>query len=63
MAERHRLVLVLGAVTGREADLAQGVFEAGLFGGLRELLVVVEAQSVRCSILLTTRPPLTFGTQ
>ena len=64
VAEGDRLVLELGAVAGGEADLAQRVVEAAVLGDLRELAVVVDApSSVRCSILLMTRPPLTFGTQ
>ena len=43
LAEGNRLVLIVRAIAGGKADLAQRVVEAGLLGGLRELLVVFDA--------------------
>ena len=63
MAERDRFVLIFGAVAGGEADLRQCVVEAGLFGDLGELPVVVDVQLVRCSMFEMTSPPETLGTQ
>lgn len=43
MAERHGFMLVLRAVAGGKANLRQAIFEAGLFGQLRQFAVVVDA--------------------
>ena len=40
--EGHRLVLILGAVAGGEADLAQRIGKAGRLGDLGEAAVVVD---------------------
>lgn len=42
MAERNRVVLILGAVAGGEANLRQSIVDAGLFGDLGEFPVVVD---------------------
>ena len=64
VAERDGFVLLVGAVAGGEADLAQRIVEPGPLGDLGQLSIVFRRmQLVRCSMFEMTRPPETLGTQ
>lgn len=61
--KHQRVVLELRAVISDEANLRQGIIKSDLFRDFDQLDVIVEAPMGALGTLLTTRPPLTFGTQ
>jgi len=56
-------MLIVGAIAGSEADLAERVIETRLFGDLRQLAVIVDIPAGTLLDRAITRPPDTFGTQ